>query len=149
MHAQSLQSCQTLCNSVNYSPSGSSALRILRQKYWSGLPCPPPENLPNLGIEAVSCTSPAFQADSLPLSHWGSPNCPQKLGKTLLLYDHCYTHLKYLPGLMLVVNEASEGVLDQVNVEKLRLKELFMSLHEGFSVGLRCWYKLWLSKGRR
>ena len=39
---------------------------------------------------------------------------------------------------MLVVNEASEGVLDQVNVEKLRLKELFMSLHEGFSVGLRC-----------
>ena len=47
---------------------------------------------------------------------------------------------------MLVVTEASKGVLDQVNVEKVRLKELFMSLHEGFSVGLRCWCKLWLQR---
>ena len=34
-----------------------------RQKYWSGLPCPPPGDLPNPGIKP---TSPAFQADSLP-----------------------------------------------------------------------------------
>ena len=39
-----------------------------RQKYWNGLPGPPPEDLPNPGIEH---TSPAFQVDSLPLSHWG------------------------------------------------------------------------------
>ena len=25
-----------------------------RQEYWSGLPCPPPEDLPNLGFEPVS-----------------------------------------------------------------------------------------------
>ena len=31
-----------------------------RQEYWSGLPFSPPGNLPNLGIEAVSLTSPAF-----------------------------------------------------------------------------------------
>ena len=24
------------------------------EKYWSGLPCPPPGDLPNLGIEPVS-----------------------------------------------------------------------------------------------
>ena len=41
-----------------------------RQEYWSGLPFPPPEDLPDPGIEP---TSPALQADSLPLSHWGSP----------------------------------------------------------------------------
>ena len=37
-----------------------------RQEYWSGLPFPPPGNLPNPGIESVS---PALQADSLLLSH--------------------------------------------------------------------------------
>ena len=28
-----------------------------RQKYWSGLPCPPPGDLPDPGIEPVSLTS--------------------------------------------------------------------------------------------
>jgi len=39
-----------------------------RQEYWSGLPCPPPGNLPNPGIEPVSPLSPALQVDSLLLS---------------------------------------------------------------------------------
>ena len=34
-----------------------------RQEYWSGLPCPPPGNLPNPEIKP---RSPALQADSLP-----------------------------------------------------------------------------------
>jgi len=46
------------------------------QEYWSGLPFPPPGNLPNPGIELTSST---LQADSLPLSHQESPNI-----KTLL-----------------------------------------------------------------
>ena len=31
-----------------------------RQEYWSGLPCPPPSDLPNPGIEPVSLTPPAL-----------------------------------------------------------------------------------------
>ena len=31
-----------------------------RQKYWSGLPCPPPGDLPYPGIEPVSVMSPAL-----------------------------------------------------------------------------------------
>ena len=31
-----------------------------RQGYWSGLPCPPPADLPNPGIEPTSLTSPAL-----------------------------------------------------------------------------------------
>ena len=31
-----------------------------RQEYRSGLPCPPPEDLPNLGIAPVSLMSPAL-----------------------------------------------------------------------------------------
>ena len=40
------------------------------QEYWSGLPFPSPRDLPNLGIEPGS---PALQADTLQLSHQGSP----------------------------------------------------------------------------
>ena len=42
-----------------------------RQEYWSGLPCPPPDDLPDPGIKPGS---PAWQADSLPLSHQGLPH---------------------------------------------------------------------------
>ena len=42
-----------------------------RQESWSGLPFPSPGDLPDLGIEPMSL---ALQADSLPLSHWGSPS---------------------------------------------------------------------------
>ena len=31
-----------------------------RQKYWSGLPCPPPGAVPDSGIEPVFLTSPAL-----------------------------------------------------------------------------------------
>jgi len=41
---------------------GFSVHGILKQEYWSGLPCPPPGNLPDTGIEPES---PALQADSL------------------------------------------------------------------------------------
>ena len=55
MRAKSLQSRPTLCNSMDYSPLG-----ISRQEYWSGLPRPPPGDLPNPGIEPVSLMSPAL-----------------------------------------------------------------------------------------
>ena len=31
-----------------------------RQEYWSGLPCPPPGDLPNPGIESESLIAPAL-----------------------------------------------------------------------------------------
>ena len=43
-----------------------------RQEYWSGLPCPPPGDLPHPGIELVFPASPALPVDFLPLSHQGS-----------------------------------------------------------------------------
>ena len=39
------------------------SMKFSRQEYWSGLPCPPPGDVPNRGIEPRSPTS---QADSLP-----------------------------------------------------------------------------------
>ena len=37
-----------------------------RQEYWSGLPFPPPGDLPDPVIQLRSLVSPALQADSLP-----------------------------------------------------------------------------------
>ena len=67
--AKSLQSCPTLCNPINSSPPGSS-MGFSRQEHWSGLPFPSPGDLSNPGIKPPS---PAWQADSVPLSHLGSP----------------------------------------------------------------------------
>ena len=36
-----------------------------RQEYWSGLPFPPPGDLPNPGIETVSPVFPALQVDAM------------------------------------------------------------------------------------
>ena len=37
------QSCQTLCDPMEYSPPGSSAHGISQQERWNGLSFPPPE----------------------------------------------------------------------------------------------------------
>ena len=44
-----------------------------KQEYLSGLPCPPPRDFPDPGIELMSPESPAFQADSLPTEPPGKP----------------------------------------------------------------------------
>ena len=63
------QSCPTLCDPMEPArllcPWGFS-----RQEYWSGLPCPPPGDLPNPGIKP---RPPALQEDSLPSEPLGKP----------------------------------------------------------------------------
>ena len=49
------------------------SMRFCRQEYRSGLPCPPPEDLPDPGIKLKSPVASALQADSLLLSYLGSP----------------------------------------------------------------------------
>ena len=51
VHAKSPQFCLTFCNPMDCSPPTSSVHVILQQEYWSGLPCPPPGDLPNPGIK--------------------------------------------------------------------------------------------------
>ena len=49
------------------------SMGFLRQEHWSGLPFPPPGDLPNPGIEPTSPVFPALQVGSLPLSQQESP----------------------------------------------------------------------------
>ena len=76
------QSCPTLCD-----PCGLLPARLLcpwgfsRQEYWSGLPCPPPGDLPNPGIKP---RSPKFQVDSLLSEPPGNPK-NTRVGSLFLL----------------------------------------------------------------
>ena len=54
------QSCLTLCDPMDCSPTGTSVHRISRQEYWSGLPFPTPGDLPSPGMKPVSLVSPAL-----------------------------------------------------------------------------------------
>ena len=54
------QLCPTLCNPMNAARQAPLSMGFSRQEYWSGLPCPPPGDLPNPGIKP---RSPAFQVD--------------------------------------------------------------------------------------
>ena len=67
-------------------------------EYWSGLPFPPPGNLPDPEIEPAS---PALQVDSLPLVPPGKPTSllrresegqalPGSLGSELEKSDHAF-----------------------------------------------------------
>ena len=60
MHACSVaQLCLTLCDPMDCSLPGSS-MKFSRQEYWSGLPCPPPGDLPVPGMEPASPASLAL-----------------------------------------------------------------------------------------
>ena len=64
------QSCLTLCYPMDCSPPGSSSMGILQARYCSGLPCPPPGNLPN---PQMKLRSPILQKHSLPSQPPGKP----------------------------------------------------------------------------
>ena len=77
-----------------------------RQEYWSGLPCPPPGDLPNPGIKP---RSPALQMDPLPSEPPGKPKntgvdslsllqgifLTQELNQGLLHCKQCIYQLRY------------------------------------------------------
>ena len=53
--------------------SSQLSMGFFRQEYWSGLPFPPPGDLPDPGIKPVSRVSPALAGGFLPAKSLGSP----------------------------------------------------------------------------
>ena len=54
-------------------PQAPLHMGFSRQRYCSGLPCPPPGDFLDQGIQPAFPVVPALQVNSLPLSHPGSP----------------------------------------------------------------------------
>ena len=99
-----LFSCMLSCSVVSDSlrPYGLQPTRLLcpwgfsRQEYWSGLPCPPPGDLPNPGIKPRTST---LQVDSLPSEPPGKPSpllTQEQKGSIglILLQCACWLHLQ-------------------------------------------------------
>ena len=62
------QSRPTLCHPVDCNLQAPLSMGFSRQEYYSGLPCPPPGDLPDPEIEPASLMSLHWQVDSLPLA---------------------------------------------------------------------------------
>ena len=65
--------CPTLETPWTVARQAPLSMGFSRQECWSGLPCPPPGDLPDPGIEAESPVSPALEVDSLSLGSLGGP----------------------------------------------------------------------------
>ena len=64
----------TLCNCMDcVALQAPLSMEFPRQEFWSGVPCPPPGDLANPGIEPASPVSPTLQAGSLSLGPPGKP----------------------------------------------------------------------------
>ena len=82
------QLCLTLVTPWTVALQAPLSMRFSGQECWSGLLFPSPGDLPDPGSEHVS---PALQADSLPLSHLGSP--VEATNQSFLLKS--FPHLSY------------------------------------------------------
>ena len=73
LHSKPLPLHLMLCDPMDCSLPGPSVHEVLQARYWSGLPCPPPGDLPHPGIEPASFTSPALAGRFFTLAPPGKP----------------------------------------------------------------------------
>ena len=59
-HAQSLSCFRLFAGPWTVAHQAPLSMGFSRQEYWSGLPLPPPGDLPNPELELLSLASPAF-----------------------------------------------------------------------------------------
>ena len=99
--AESLQSCLTLCDSIDYSSQAPSCTGFSRQEYWSRLLCPSPGELPKPGVELTSLMSPALAGEFFTTSATWEALYKHKLGgkKTLSMTN---TFIPFLHLLLFV-----------------------------------------------
>ena len=92
------------------------------QKYWSGLPCPPPGDLPNPGIKPRSL---ALQEDSLPSEPPGKLPCVC-MCVCVYIYTHIYGRRKWQPTPVFLPGE-SHGQRSLADYSPWGCKELDMT----------------------
>ena len=78
-----------LCDFMDYIANPTLSTQFSTQGYWSGLPFPPPEDLPNPGIEPTSLASPTLAGGfftTIPLEVIGHQL--EKYNSFLLAFSH-------------------------------------------------------------
>ena len=113
------------CKPMDCSPPGSPVHGISRQEYWSGLPCPPPGDLPDPGTESVSPMSPALAGRFFTTE---PPGKPQLLPWTLL-NGHCDHKVKNLKNKKNLCSDATSQIFFSWSDRTVSLREGTLSLN--------------------
>ena len=133
------------------------SMEFSRQEHWSGLPFPPPGNLPDPGIKLAS--PPAFQVDSLHLSHWGSLFEPHGHEFLLNVYvqiilgdfegqkDETFCSTSGSPWLILP-NVGVEALCSTFE-ERIENHRFWLSWHPLSEANVNVWFLKILSRSRR
>ena len=126
------QQCSTPCDPMTVSCLAPLSMGFSRQEYWNGLPCPPPGDLPDPGMEATGFpVVPALQVDSLQLSHQGSP-----VNRCILKDSPMAQRVKNLPAVQetqktQVQSLGQDGFLGVGNCNPLQYSSLENSMDRG------------------
>ena len=70
---------------MDYTHQAPLSMEFSRQEYWSGLTCPSPGDLPDLGIKSAS---PALLVDSLLSEPLGKPNSQSSKFKFVIKFTY-------------------------------------------------------------
>ena len=101
MCAKLLQPCPIFATLWTVACQTPVSVGFSRQEYWSGLPCPPPGDLPDLETKTMSLVSPALAGGFFPTSAtWEVstiPSCTFEIGgKRRYFKSHCFKLLTLL-----------------------------------------------------
>ena len=77
MKVKSLSRVRLLATPWTAAYQAPPSMGFSRQEYWSGLPCPPPGDLPDPGIKPASIMSPALEGGFFTTrATWEAPSLP-------------------------------------------------------------------------
>ena len=129
-----------LCNPTDYSPPGFSVHGISRQEYWSGLPFPSPEDLPDSGTEPVSLASLALAGGFF--THWTTWEPKEKLeGQLIQQLSNVIKKPRFLLSFCLAISERFS--LSLAKTPYIWLQGIWHSLSLYIKMG-QCLSPLWV-----
>ena len=136
-------SCSVLSNSFvtpwTVAHQAPLSMGFSRQEYWSGLPCPPPANLPNPGIEP---RSPTLQMNSLLSEPPGKPK-NTGVGSLSLLQRSCWP--RTWTGVSCIAGQFFTSLATRkAQLSKLKTTKFYCL--KGWSLYDLSIFKYWLSK---
>ena len=98
------------------------SMAFSRQEYWSGLPFPPPEDIPDPGIEPRFS---ALQADALPLSHQGRYKRHRLLWFRKVVLGECYWPRMLLNILQCIGWPPQQRIIQPLDFNRTLIKKSF------------------------
>ena len=102
------KSCPALCDPMDVAHQTPLSMGFPRQEYWSGLPFPPPGDLPHPGIKPESPALPSLPGRFFTMSHLESPP-PRPCPECLLAYYCRLAGARYQGSIQLKLPVAAQA----------------------------------------